>query len=409
MCTGAPLACSAGAVYAHQRFDGQWVRTQIVLPLDIGFGDNFGTLSLDGDRMLVSTMRHDLLPSQGRGHIFEFTGEEWVETSRLLPPADAPDLGLYGTTVALLGGTALVRHYDRIYHYEENAEGWGLEQVLLRPDGVESSDNFGFRIKISDEWVFICAVYDGAHMTRSRARHGSVFVYRRSPDGSLEYTQKLLPPDLDGEHDAYWMHFGTAMDYDGRTLMVSAGHADRTFEDQGVVFAYELDGDRWTLRQEITASGARERHGFGFGLGMGNGVLIVGTQDVRHNVVYVYHRMADGSWREVAIMEPGAAAPAVPGYFGKTVAIEGDTAMIGAPEEGVPGFPAIFIGAAYAFDLSCEVCPADLDADGALTVFDYLTYLNLFQDGDAQADFDGDGALTIFDFLAFQTAFDAGC
>ena len=54
-------------------------------------------------------------------------------------------------------------------------------------------------------------------------------------------------------------------------------------------------------------------------------------------------------------------------------------------------------------------CPPDLDADGTLTIFDFLTFLNLFQDGDAQADFDGDGELTLFDFLAFQNAFDAGC
>ncbi len=58
----------------------------------------------------------------------------------------------------------------------------------------------------------------------------------------------------------------------------------------------------------------------------------------------------------------------------------------------------------------CErACPPDLDADGALTVFDFLAFLNLFDAGDLSADFDGDGELTAFDFLAFQTAFDAGC
>ena len=54
-------------------------------------------------------------------------------------------------------------------------------------------------------------------------------------------------------------------------------------------------------------------------------------------------------------------------------------------------------------------CPADLDGDGELTIFDFLTFQNLFDAGDPRADFDGDGELTIFDFLAFQNAFDAGC
>ncbi|MEQ8315975.1 MAG: GC-type dockerin domain-anchored protein [Phycisphaerales bacterium] len=54
-------------------------------------------------------------------------------------------------------------------------------------------------------------------------------------------------------------------------------------------------------------------------------------------------------------------------------------------------------------------CRADLDGDGVLTIFDFLAFQNLFQDGDLAADFDGDGSLTIFDFLAFQNAFAAGC
>lgn len=56
-----------------------------------------------------------------------------------------------------------------------------------------------------------------------------------------------------------------------------------------------------------------------------------------------------------------------------------------------------------------DTCRVDLDGDGALTIFDFLAYQNLFDDGDLAADFDGDGVLTIFDFLAFQNEFDAGC
>jgi|GEM_PF-6979077 len=54
-------------------------------------------------------------------------------------------------------------------------------------------------------------------------------------------------------------------------------------------------------------------------------------------------------------------------------------------------------------------CRADIDGDGALTIFDFLAFQNLFDAGDLRADFDGDGVLTIFDFLAFQNEFDAGC
>ncbi|UYV11535.1 MAG: right-handed parallel beta-helix repeat-containing protein [Phycisphaera sp.] len=66
---------------------------------------------------------------------------------------------------------------------------------------------------------------------------------------------------------------------------------------------------------------------------------------------------------------------------------------------------------AVAFDpIATECgCPADLDGDGSLTIFDFLAFQNLFDLMDPAADFDGDGEFTIFDFLAFQNAFDAGC
>ena len=61
--------------------------------------------------------------------------------------------------------------------------------------------------------------------------------------------------------------------------------------------------------------------------------------------------------------------------------------------------------------LRAPACPADLDGNGVLTLFDFLAFQNLFDTGDPRADFDGDGdgALMLFDFLAFQNASDAGC
>ncbi|MEQ8318256.1 MAG: serine hydrolase domain-containing protein [Phycisphaerales bacterium] len=79
-------------------------------------------------------------------------------------------------------------------------------------------------------------------------------------------------------------------------------------------------------------------------------------------------------------------------------------------------------GSAWGVDVAAEIdrmvqageiaeppCAADLDADGSLTIFDFLAFQNRFDAGSLETDFDGDGALTIFDFLAFQNAFDLGC
>ena len=56
-----------------------------------------------------------------------------------------------------------------------------------------------------------------------------------------------------------------------------------------------------------------------------------------------------------------------------------------------------------------DVCYADCDDNGALDLFDFLCFQDLFGLGDPGADCDGDGVLDFFDFLCFQNAFGAGC
>lgn len=54
-------------------------------------------------------------------------------------------------------------------------------------------------------------------------------------------------------------------------------------------------------------------------------------------------------------------------------------------------------------------CPADLDGDGDLTVFDFFEFQNLFDAGDPRADVFYDGRLDVFDFLQFFNQFEDGC
>ncbi|MEQ9096596.1 MAG: GC-type dockerin domain-anchored protein [Phycisphaerales bacterium] len=96
--------------------------------------------------------------------------------------------------------------------------------------------------------------------------------------------------------------------------------------------------------------------------------------------------------------------PFAPTYAGRTALDSGDTGL-----DFLGGLAvAVSHDGLHVFDIS-DCCPADLDGDDATTIFDFLTFQNLFQDRDPRADFDDDGDLTLFDFLAFQDAFAAGC
>jgi hypothetical protein len=54
-------------------------------------------------------------------------------------------------------------------------------------------------------------------------------------------------------------------------------------------------------------------------------------------------------------------------------------------------------------------CYVDCDGSGALDLFDFLCFQNLFGAAEPLADCDLSGALDLFDFLCFQNEFAAGC
>jgi hypothetical protein len=56
-----------------------------------------------------------------------------------------------------------------------------------------------------------------------------------------------------------------------------------------------------------------------------------------------------------------------------------------------------------------QPCLADCDGSGSLDLFDFLCFVNAYNNGEPAADCDGDGGLTLFDFLCFVNAFNAGC
>lgn len=64
------------------------------------------------------------------------------------------------------------------------------------------------------------------------------------------------------------------------------------------------------------------------------------------------------------------------------------------------------IEAIYTMQVGCR---ADIDDSGALDVFDFLAFQDLFARGDVRTDFTGEGAFDVFDFLAFQSEFASGC
>ncbi len=411
-CPGDPFSCSAGAVVAYEEFDGALEQVQTIVPPDVQQGMKFGdALAIHGDELIVGVPGRRWTDTEvlGGAFAYRFADGRWTESERIQPPPGAaPEQYDYlGGWVAFDESLAILRSEiatsSILAVYARTPEGWTFRESLEAPDGVPDDAYFGENPALSDDWLFVTARDDSTAADRA----GSVYAYRRHGDDSLEFVQKLYAPDPQ-ERD----RFGYSIDHQGTTLVVGAFLADRPFDGQGLVFVYGLENDRWVLRQEIALGDARRNDGFGAAVHLDGKLLLVQARGRRDGTssgrVFRFERDAAGHWYEIGQLVPNP--PVYAGSYGWAMDSAGGAsgmALVGAHDDVT--LPADQYGAAYFFDLACNPCRPDLDLDGALTIFDFLAFLNLFEDGEAAADFDGDGALTIFDFLAFQTAFQAGC
>jgi hypothetical protein len=402
LCGGSAFECATGAVFVYDEFDGRLELVQTLVPPDVDLHDFFGTgMAVEDDRLIVGSMGAEW-PGvgfrQGVAYIYELEDGIWREADRLEPPVEVTEH--FGARSYLSGDVALVTSSRpaNVYRYERLDSGWTLRGTVEPPDPLTRDDCFACAGVAEGDWIFLSAYFDDSVSHEG----GSVYAYRKLADNTLEFVQKI--------EEVGTRRFGHGVDFDGQTLVVGAYLSERDFLFQGVAYTYRFDGERWILEQEFTHAEPEELDQFGGTVAVrGDQMLVAAFGDSSPpsvaGRVYHFERNTDGQWQETGTLEINP--PAIARSYGTAMAFTGDRALIGAMREVDTSFQTI--GAAYFFDLACNPCRPDLDLDGALTIFDLLTFLNLFQDGDLLADFDGDGELTIFDFLAFQTAFDAGC
>jgi hypothetical protein len=170
-----------------------------------------------------------------------------------------------------------------------------------------------------------------------------------------------VPADLDpaavlaGAHEqkvtasdgGHGQNFGYAVAIDGDTAAICAYVA--TVDGnmfQGAVYLFDRIDGAWTETRKLTASDGAAFGQFGESLALEGDTLLVGSNgaDGFRGAVYVFERSAAG-WQETAKLLAGDGAGA--DNFGWSVSIKGSTAVVGAPYADVDGNADQ--GAAYVF------------------------------------------------------------
>ena len=207
---------------------------------------------------------------------------------------------------------------------------------------------------------------------------------------------KLIPSDGASED-----RFGRSVAIEGDRAVIGAYRDDDDGNDSGSAYIFDVTTGQELLK--LTASDASGTSYFGYSVAIDHQHAVIGAPlggaTTPGGTCYVYD-LSTG--KEQAMLIPSDEA--ITGWFGYSAAVDDGLTVVGAYLEDELATNA---GAAYLFDI--VLCPADITGDGNLDFFDVSAFLSAFAAGDPIADFTGDGAFDFFDVSAFLAAFSAGC
>ncbi|MBA2554154.1 MAG: FG-GAP repeat protein [Geodermatophilaceae bacterium] len=137
----------------------------------------------------------------------------------------------------------------------------------------------------------------------------------------------------------------------GDTLVVGSAYADtRRAVDAGSVLVYQRTGTAWVQQAELTAPDGRTYDGFGVSVAVRGDIVVVGAPSAaapggsHAGAAYVYSR-SGSLWRLKAKLSASEGQDW--DAFGSSVALDGSSVVVGAPE--TPTARDDRVGAAYVF------------------------------------------------------------
>ena len=161
------------------------------------------------------------------------------------------------------------------------------------------------------------------------ARSGSVYMYSRE---GTNWTQHSKLTASDGASED---RFGHAIDIDGGVMIVGARLDDG---NRGAAYVFRFDGSAWVQEAKLVASVRAVQDEFGYQVALDGDTAVIGARQAQNNgngAAYVFVHDGNGGWSQQAkLTDAGGAAR---DQFGFSVDILGDTIAIGAQRADVDG------------------------------------------------------------------------
>jgi hypothetical protein len=294
--------------------------------------DHFGvSVAISGDTLVVGARFEDSSASGGEddnsvtnaGAVYVFTRSSGVWSQQAyLKASNAEDVGFniawlyppgdsFGSSVAISGNTLVVgapaeessadggeddnsaNRVGAAYVFTHSDGIWN-QQAYLKASNAEAGDCFGTSVAISGDTLVVGAPYEdssprGGEDNDWAEDSGAAYVYTRS-DGV--WSQQAFIKAKDPDEDSIWIHpgtgdqFGTSLSISGDTLVVGApyedsstngGANDNSTADAGAAYVFIRSNGIWSRQADLKASNAEAEDEFATSVAISGDTLVVGA------------------------------------------------------------------------------------------------------------------------------------
>ena len=298
---------------------------------DAAGGDEFGrAVAINGDTAVVGSPYDDDKGSKsGAAYVFTRSGSTWSQAAKLVPTTLLAN-DWFGYSVAISGGTVVVgaplndtavSGAGAAFVYTGSGTTWTHQATLTASDAT-TGDNLGVSVSIDGGTVVA-----GAHLKSVKA--GAAYVFTGS--GATWTQQQKLTAASPATND----YFGRIVDVDSDTVVVGCWGDDDLGSSSGTAYVFTRSGTTWSQQQKLTAGDGAAGDRFGAHVAVDSDTVVVGSYMADDTVAgadagaaYVYSRSGT-TWTQQQKLT--ASDKASGELFGLSVALSGDTDIVGAP------------------------------------------------------------------------------
>jgi FG-GAP repeat len=312
-------ASFAGAAYVFVRNGSTWAQQAYLKASNTETGDSFGgAVAISGDTVVVGAVfessdangvngdqGNNGAPGAGAAYVFVRDGATWSQQAYLKASnSDASDL--FGVSVAVSGNTVVVGangessngdqtdngdlNSGAAYVFARNGTNWS-QQAYLKASNTDTGDLFGGAVAVSGDTVAVGAFFEDSNATgingdqtdNSASNAGAAYIFVRT--GTTWSQQAYMKASNADAED----RFGTSVAVSGDTALVGASfeaskatgvngdQTDNSLSTSGAVYVYVRNGTTWSQQAYLKASNPDATDFFGDSVAVSSDVAVVGA------------------------------------------------------------------------------------------------------------------------------------